>query len=450
MRAMPLVQVPKLERLGPARPEAVTIRCRDVTLISMLSGAGIDLANSATSEIRTQEINGMLRFWWRATCGAADLAELRSRESELFGASDIPGRISIRIDITTAPSLPTPIVQYAFQTRNGELIYNAGGRARIDEQWEAPSYASFPFAPRQPNIRSTDLPARQAQLLNRANRAIVAFPTKCVFQLAVSCPKEAEAEVTRALRAWLNFGGLGRRTRRGFGALYCEDLAPKNANNALDWFRSLVPHAAAHRSPKGWPSLVDVPLLRSATSAMNAWQQAIDAMRCFRQFDEAGSVGRLRMLGRSQWPEADSMRHLLGQAHHRHAVPSTLASHELPAFPRAALGLPITILFNTIKAPGDPEPVEIVPKSSSRMASPFVLRAIRFADGTYAALALRLSTPGLAGVKIKAKQLSNEQIFDARCLRRQRWGSSWTRNPMGSNPCAESAFWQYLRNRGFR
>ena len=42
------------------------------------------------------------------------------------------------------------------------------------------------------------------------------------FTLQIIAPKEIfKKEVIPALTAWINFGGIGARTRRGCGSLYC-------------------------------------------------------------------------------------------------------------------------------------------------------------------------------------------------------------------------------------
>lgn len=40
-----------------------------------------------------------------------------------------------------------------------------------------------------------------------------------------------QEEIETAVWAWVNFGGIGARTRRGCGALFCDELAPASASD---------------------------------------------------------------------------------------------------------------------------------------------------------------------------------------------------------------------------
>jgi len=76
------------------------------------------------------------------------------------------------------------------------------------------------------------------------------------------------------------------------------------------------------------------------------------------------------------------------------------------AFPRAEFGLPI--VFHFPPRQGEPEDTVLYPENNSngkqreRMASPLILKALRFANGDNVPLILRLKTESLTGVDLRS------------------------------------------------
>jgi hypothetical protein len=118
------------------------------------------------------------------------------------------------------------------------------------------------------------------------------------------------------LWAWTNFGGIGAKTRRGCGALYCQDFAPKaykdRSNVAVQgWSRRLPDDTDTKASLRPWPCLGRQPLARlirppqSDLTPVAAWRAAIESYRQFRQqgpaaygiasFDSLGFASKGRM-----------------------------------------------------------------------------------------------------------------------------------------------------------
>jgi CRISPR-associated protein Cmr1 len=209
-------------------------------------------------------------------------------------------------------------------------------------------------------------------------------------------------DVEAALWAWVNFGGIGARTRRGCGALFCAQLAPKNLDDVGRWFQA---HSKKYElAPAGepaWPILANLPRIAGRLEKpQQAWISAIAAMRTFRQGEGVGrNPGVGGRPGRSRWPEADSIRALTGAGDPKHMEPVTIKDAKThPAFPRARFGLPIVFHFKG-EPIGTKEGVELYPKLGNeqftRMSSPLILRPLGVGDGTQAVpMILRLRAPG--------------------------------------------------------
>jgi CRISPR-associated protein Cmr1 len=78
--------------------KSITFDCEIITPM-FLAGA-----DGTTPELRVPSIKGMLRYWWRAINSDLSLDELRKKEAELFGGSDeSSGRSKILIKILKQP-----------------------------------------------------------------------------------------------------------------------------------------------------------------------------------------------------------------------------------------------------------------------------------------------------------------------------------------------------------
>jgi CRISPR-associated protein Cmr1 len=324
---------------------------------------------------------------------------------------------------------------------------NRLGTFRSMPTWNAPfnntalPYALFPF---------------QGQLAN-GRRQIEVEPASSIrnakFRLTVICHKDIDfaKQVEPALWAWVNFGGLGGRTRRGCGAIVCKALAPKDKDDLkVMWLR----HMPALFPVREWPTLAEAILTeRDHAAAMSAWDRVIDRFRHFRQ-----GIGRGRNQGqqqnrpgRSRYPEPEAIRTVLYN-------PQTPWPHDrmehIPndAFPRAELGLPIVFHF---QGQGEPPDTVLYPDNDSegkkreRMASPLILKPLALASGKAVPLILRLRTPTLTGVDLRRGDTSlglppTTVIRDPRL-------SSYPNSPLAGSPngSALEAFLAFARAEGF-
>src|SRR5690606_7529327 len=236
---------------------------------------------------RAPSIRGALRYWWRATSTLADVEQLRAGEKALFGGvHGGPVASAVSLAILSQQSTPGPRPgnkPYAFgvtgkepedEARNRQVHMNATGTLRVE--WRDDS---------------------------------------------------AGEEVKRALKAWLLFGGVGGRSRRGAGSVWWDAGLdrPLTINDYVATWRGLIPE----RTTKPWPTLAGSVLLVGPpkNSADEAWAEGLDGMR-----DVRASMGvraefvRARGADLFEWKRQDYLR--FGQAGQFQSG-------------RAALGLPI-------------------------------------------------------------------------------------------------------------
>lgn len=318
--------------------------------------------NTGTSDpvdlVRVPSIRGHLRFWWRLIRGSdfTNAIDLFEQEEKVWGsAQKKPSSVWLRVSSET----PNPRSE----------------RNHLD---------SFGFAPY----------GNEAYALFAAKEGKINILTEGQkFTIFISFSKNKDNdgvvdEVIASIKAWVNFGGVGGRTRRGCGALKAEDQKLLLSENDL-------------KSYKGLRVFVSK---KNCTKPLEAWSDALGILKEFRQIKFRGSKHekilrtgkRARVPGRTSWPEADSIRRITGCSlkargnqfndHSSPIVPEEL----LPSFPRALFGMPINFKF----ADGDErcgskdldppmgvlkpyfKEMEEKKRFGSRMASPIIVRPV--------------------------------------------------------------------------
>ncbi|MGH7773907.1 MAG: type III-B CRISPR module RAMP protein Cmr1 [Candidatus Binatia bacterium] len=431
-----------------------------IEVITPLFGGGVEPGfNDPVTLIRPSSIRGHLRFWWRATQGARfeTVEALREREGEIWGTTENPSPVRLRVSVTKK-NQPTVCAAYKWNQmkRDGTGGYDLEWMELFDNQQSQLPYVLFPFQGNAPDSEKPKDPAKfvaaakfNLSVLIPTQQRMAGLRTEYNQQRdKKSLPKLTEQDdnvqqdIEAALWAWVNFGGIGARTRRGCGALFCKDFAPSSVDGIGEWFKSHC--GLGETTPTNqWPLLTKPPLIRKGTSTpLEGWSLAVGLMRDFRQ----GSVGRD---GRSLWPEADSLRAITGKSKYCTSVtlPDPIDPVSGTAFPRAELGLPIVFHFKDhAHSPND---CELYPKDKKRMASPVILRPLAIGDGRRAA-AMVLHLTGPKPGELELRNLENPPALTSRNIYRPDLcdypASPLKRSASGS---ALDAFIAFAREKGF-
>ncbi len=362
---------------------------RTYELITPLFGGGVDQrAADPVTPVRASEIRGQLRFWWRACRGGhyeEDLGKMREAEAGLWGAASTskkprPSEVQVTVRVTDRG-----VEQEVFKWR-----------AKPETGWERLAYAAFPLQD-----------ASESRCVGKVLEGVK-------FELDLVFPRCKQVEVEAALWAWETFGGVGARTRRGFGAIRLvrvdgkEQPLPAVDELAGDIQDRLRQYVVSGAWPKGVPHLsADLRMAavrvrrparpgdarRDGGEVRQAWEHLIDCLRRFRQSRTKGAS--TRGPGRSDWPEANEVRRLTGSKRSPQEAGDASAIRK---FPRGALGLPI--IFHFKGDPGDPAHDWVLQgsdKAWDRLASPLILRPLACRDGA-AGLAVILEGTGVSAL----------------------------------------------------
>ena len=175
-------------------------------------------ADPLKAELRAPAIKGALRFWWRALNGALPTVELREKEGSLFGSTSA-GQSKVKISIVASglkrsidplPRHPVAVTSKGREMRINILDYLCYG-----------TYQWIKVSGRNEFTKEYLQPGR--------------------FKLRIRVPESIagqEEEIKKALYLLANFGGLGSRSRNGFGSIFIDDeyfkINPKAFISSLD------------------------------------------------------------------------------------------------------------------------------------------------------------------------------------------------------------------------
>jgi len=312
--------------------------------------------------IRGTAIRGQLRFWWRVLQREADSLKLWKEEKEVWGMASSPGAVSIAVQ-QEGDRKVEPVFDVERKNEKSKWDFKPA------QGMEPVAYAAFSLRPPE-NLRGRET-APQAGALHR---------WKGHVNIRLRFPTGMKDQVTETLRAWLLLGGVGGRTRRGFGAVECDDLR--------------VVDPATWLQQKGFKFCLSGP----TGNAMDALRLGLGKLQRFRQGTGVGrNVGtdsRLRNKpGRSRWREPECIRSLMEQSDPQHRERFV----NVDQFPRAAFGLPINFHFASNR---DPDDTTLKPVGFERLASPLIIRPYRL-NGDYGCLAALLPYRELNQVQLE-------------------------------------------------
>ncbi|GAA5531112.1 type III-B CRISPR module RAMP protein Cmr1 [Herpetosiphon gulosus] len=371
----PSAEPPKIEI--PDKNKSVTI-IRSYRVITPLMGGGVRTnQNDLSFLIRPTSIRGQLRFWWRACFGGSAnldtdtlpdetaqqrwlLEQMFERESAIFGQaayysedSSEPKKVigkgasAIQIEVNVTNKGKT--IQYPHHKKGLIPIYD------IDSPY---SYAAFP--------------------LKDAHDPLINIEFTLTIRLNYA---DQRGELEKVLWAWQTFGGIGARTRRGFGVLQRIDSQVDHyafTNKAqlerqikeIIGNRSYWPNDVPHLSAK-----MQLRLLNLTQDPLKIWADLLKRYKEFRQ--QRNESDQPNRPGRSRWPEPDALRRLTRQRSRMHERPVS----ELDAFPRGEFGLPIMFHFKDSDDPVDSElrlqaSSDLKQQKGDRFASPMLLKPV--------------------------------------------------------------------------
>ncbi|MEO5376359.1 MAG: type III-B CRISPR module RAMP protein Cmr1 [Magnetococcus sp. DMHC-6] len=199
-------------------------------------------AEPGRPELRPPSLKGALRFWYRAVD-----PNFKEGEGRFFGGTDDKkkeGQSPFSLRIIPTNTAPPLCGWEGFKVRR----FNTGSEVKTQNGLV---YLGFPF-----QMGKKDFQDRKPEAIGTGYR----FTVRCVFLRGAEDPKLRQAVLSSF---WLlgHLGGIGSRSRRGFGSLAL-----------LNW----------QTVGNSWPEMAELPLLQGRAGVkewVEGWRQA---KNCFR------------------------------------------------------------------------------------------------------------------------------------------------------------------------
>lgn len=210
------------------------IKCEIEILTPMFLGGALQTTEGKPlCELRTQSIKGTLRYWYRMLIGHENTA---IKESALFGSSDEKiGASKVRIKTVKKNLRPYGKTQFPKIT---EYMFKHPTKGFTMNPLDYLAYGPVD---------------------NKKQIARNAFSPGATFDLVLSlngCTVTQRVEFSRALFLWLYFGGLGSRSRKGYGAIKLlneegvfRDQEWFNKNDPSGTLRNLITNISSTKPP---------------------------------------------------------------------------------------------------------------------------------------------------------------------------------------------------------
>lgn len=336
--------------------------------------------------VREQSVKGQLRFWWRAMQGEENNKILLDLENNLWGGvtekykNGIKSKVSIYLSDINVEEKKLAEMKNKYSV-NDDLI---------------PTCVLFPVTK-----------------LVKDNDEIY-FISKMNFKLKISYPEKYEKEIINTLKLFTLFGGVGARTRRGTGSLYCRELLEdfETESDILHFVQKIS---------SGREKKIDYPRLKGIEFYCNElngddphilWKSMLESYGSYRQ--DRAKKQNSNMPGRSYWPEPDSIRTITGQKEEKHSPEHPdVVDKKNPWFPRTAFGLPILMKFKDQKDPGGGKECSLTTDigTGERFPSPVILKVIKLPNGKIFKCAVVLNQKFPESIRLKVPGFNNNRAY---------------------------------------
>jgi len=342
-------------------------------------------SDKSKAELRVPSIKGVLRFWWRALAlgrlGSVD--KVREEESRIFGSAgnDVgQARVHLRL------KLPKNVDQYKDQIlsySDGEVV---GPGAR---------YLGYGVIEAVPSKKRN---TREGQVL----RSCLKYPFEGSLNILIK-PNTSEDDIKNiasALIAMSLFGGLGSRSRKGYGSFNLLELKlgdrilftmPKDIEELKSRIESLFKDYNI-KAQSGLPPYTAYSIL----TRVDIIDKGSDPLRLL------NSIGEMMQLYRS-WGRNGKVNEMPSERNFKfdhdlaaEAITKTVETHPR----RVVFGLPHNYYFSSYQ-----EKVDVKPAKRERRASPLFIHIQGLANGQYVAVTMVMPAEFLPkGEKIKVNK----------------------------------------------
>ncbi len=187
-------------------------------------------ADGRSAELRAESIKGALRFWWRALYGSDDIEDMKKREMYIFGSTEKKSNLNLQI------------IESNIEI-SSEKLHRSG--------FHILNYLAYGYDDNKGTIRQYIQPKSTFDILIRINDRILEES------------RNYYDEIKNSLSAIICLGGLGMRSRSGFGSIFSKEMDGFNINK----YRV--------GDLKRYTSLTAASRLFKSKSSKNSWKEAL-------------------------------------------------------------------------------------------------------------------------------------------------------------------------------
>jgi len=187
--------------------------------LELLTPAFVSGAIQKTVELRSASVRGLLRWWWRASVGGANTspAQLLQEEARIFGSAQQGVKSQVVVEVR-AGKLQEINRGRSLRPSGIRFTYRAGTREGTAD--------ILPYLAYGPVL------IRPALAPGSSFTVRLSWPPGALEQPQIQ-------QLVRAACAWVTLGGIGARSRKGFGQLEKKSLrgsSPALDQNAKNWW----------------------------------------------------------------------------------------------------------------------------------------------------------------------------------------------------------------------
>lgn len=217
----------------------------DVEFITPAFLGGAD----GNAEIRTAPFKEGIRYWWRILYGAKylDLGKLKETEDLIFGSTENQSNVQLFIK--------TKVNEELFEKSgfpNGQRIeVSHQGRTMRVNILDYMAYGKYSYEKGNGNVY-----------------AVTHIKPKTKFQLNVSIKDIGHTEeVVDSIKMFLSWGGIGSKSRNGFGSMDCTDLSEPEAK--------FSGNVVLSKNLKQFPVLSTLSKVFRSKKTFDSWEDAL-------------------------------------------------------------------------------------------------------------------------------------------------------------------------------
>jgi CRISPR-associated protein Cmr1 len=242
--------------------------------LKTVTPAFIGSADDAHAEWSAKGVRGQLRWWFRALAGGefgGDLEKVRAAERNIFGSTDSQSPLRVIVgqipaDSARADRVPgKPLDEHEIAA----LANDPKSAARLAlRKGKTNPIAYLGYGPIEYRKEKGNVYARTPIAAGTPLGAILQWPSSVEDVL-----------FERALWCWINLGGVGARSRRGFGSLARDDAGKVAGIDELrQGITGRLGDARKHRIAARWTHFTsEARVYVSAAPAFATWERALEA-----------------------------------------------------------------------------------------------------------------------------------------------------------------------------